>query len=395
MPSIHSGNHALVTGASGSLGSVLLAYLHRQEPNLRFYLPIRARDDNHAYTRLRDLRSLSHFTPEDFKRCIPFAIHSHASNFGKDDAFISEMAGRITRIFNCAASIDLSGKYEDLYRDNVVSLLHVAEFAKKYESVHLHHVSTAYVSGQDGLPAYESDNSPAGDFYNSYERTKLEAEHLLSSYHRHFPYTIYRPSQISGDSDTGFIEREIGFYHLIKLALKNRLPIMPTENDAHADIIPIDFLVKGLYRLSQLSEAPGKTYYLVAGKKNNLTVAQVIDYFETCIESHGIKLLQRTRMVAPTDLKNILSPKAYAQYLTSSFALLLPSYEQYFNSKHDFQTEGTHQKLQEFGIELPDIRSTVAAATRYVISSRRGTLAYKDGQNGIDRLAPASPISQL
>ena len=81
-----------------------------------------------------------------------------------------------------------------------------------------HHVSTAYVCGLREGRILESDVDLGQTPGNVYEKTKLQAEMLVRSADFLDPPTIYRPSIIVGDSQTGYTTTYHGFYAPLKLA---------------------------------------------------------------------------------------------------------------------------------------------------------------------------------
>ena len=81
-----------------------------------------------------------------------------------------------------------------------------------------HHVSTAYVCGLREGRILESEADVGQTPGNVYEKTKLQAELLVRGADFIDRPTIYRPSIIVGDSQTGYTTTYHGFYAPLKLA---------------------------------------------------------------------------------------------------------------------------------------------------------------------------------
>ena len=170
----------------------------------------------------------------------------------------------MTECYHLAAVYDLAVKKDVAHRINVVGTRHVLEFlgeAKRFER--LHYVSTAFVSGTVRGIYRESDLDVGQGFKNHYERTKFEAEVLVAK--SALPRTIYRPGVVVGDSRTGETGKFDGPY--IVLRFMERLPspgvfMLPGGGKGTTNIVPVDFLVEALARLSATEASLGKTYHL-------------------------------------------------------------------------------------------------------------------------------------
>ncbi|CAK7329346.1 unnamed protein product [Dovyalis caffra] len=154
----------LVTGATGYLAKIFVEKILRVQPNVKkFYLLLRAADDNSARERLRDevigkdlfkvLRekhgaSLHSFISE---RVTPVPGDIAYEDLGvKDSSLKDEMWREIDVVLNFAATTHFDERYDVALGINTLGALNALNFAKKCVKIKmLVHVSTAYVCGED------------------------------------------------------------------------------------------------------------------------------------------------------------------------------------------------------------------------------------------------------
>ncbi len=174
------------------------------------------------------------------------------------------LRGGLTGCYHLAAVYDLAVERELGVKINVQGTKHVLDFlagASRFER--LDYVSTAYVSGTATGTFRESDLEVGQSFKNHYEETKYLAEVLVVK--SGIPRTIYRPGIVVGDSRTGETAKFDGPYFL--LAAFERLPspgafLRIGGGRNPVNLVPVDFVIEGLARLSAREASLGKTYHL-------------------------------------------------------------------------------------------------------------------------------------
>ncbi len=146
-------------------------------------------------------------------------------DLGLDNRTLDWIEGHCTAVFHNAASLVFRGDDPDgePYLSNVEGTRRILELCRCTGIRQYHHVSTAYVCGLRNGRILESDVNVGQTAGNVYEKTKLQAEMLVrsaASAHGGWldPPTIYRPSIIVGDSQTGYTTTYHGFYAPLKLA---------------------------------------------------------------------------------------------------------------------------------------------------------------------------------
>ncbi len=191
------------------------------------------------------------------------AIDIRQPNLGLSDPDYAALCQEVDTIIHCAAITDMSGDVPELSATNISGVRNMIAFAEAAEAK-LHFVSTAYCSTAYG---------PAAPVASEYVASKRDAEALVR--HCAVPWTIIRPSIISGHSQTGEIAGFQGFHLFIATVLNGRLPIIPLERETQCDFIPVDWVATGI---ADVVADPdwGQTYWLTSGD-NALTIGEMME----------------------------------------------------------------------------------------------------------------------
>ncbi len=143
-----------------------------------------------------------------------------------------------------------------------------------------HYLSTAFVCGRRLGPIHEDDLDDAVPFHNPYEQTKCLAEQMLRRC-ADLHLTVYRPSLIVGDSQTGYTSSYTGFYRFLELATRlaaaisprrtglapGRRPLplrLPLSGAEPYDLVCVDWVSRAVVELIGRPEWHGRTFHLVA-----------------------------------------------------------------------------------------------------------------------------------
>jgi thioester reductase-like protein len=183
---------------------------------------------------------------------------------GLEAAVASDLRQGVTECHHLAAVYDLAVSAELGHRINVLGTRHVLEFLGEAKRLaRLHYVSTAFVSGTAQGIFRETDLDVGQGFKNHYERTKFEAEVEVAK--SGLPRTIYRPGIVVGDSRSGETGKFDGPYFILRFM--ERLPspgvfTLPGGGRGTTNVVPVDFVIEALARLSATPKSLGKTYHL-------------------------------------------------------------------------------------------------------------------------------------
>ena len=140
------------------------------------------------------------------------------------DPALVDCRGSIDAVAHCASMVRFHEYLaQDIHRTNVEGTRQLLGLATELQVPEFHYVSTAYVAG-DAETFEESDREKGQKTRNPYEASKLEAEKQVAAW-REGRYSIYRPSVIVGDQETGLSQSDTGFYgiHAVFERLKRLL----------------------------------------------------------------------------------------------------------------------------------------------------------------------------
>ncbi|MGI9595755.1 MAG: SDR family oxidoreductase, partial [Acidimicrobiales bacterium] len=261
-----------LTGATGFLGRAVLAQLLATTDAEMICL---VRADTAADARDRGLETLAAAldrqpTPAESARVSWLRADIEEVRLGLDETTWTQLASTIGDVFHCAASVRFDLDLEDAQRINVDGTSHVLEVATEANRQGhfgcFHHVSTAYVAGKtkghrtaDFLP---SDR--AGNFRNSYERTKARCERMLRS-QTEVPVSIYRPSIVGGTIETGRTDNWNVLYVPMRMIANGHLPVAPIGGEALVDTVGYDYVARAMVHLATTDRGGFVGHHLTAG----------------------------------------------------------------------------------------------------------------------------------
>ena len=184
-----------------------------------------------------------------------------------------------TQIFHLAAVYDLGVNKDLAFRVNLDGTRNVNELALSIPNLRRYnYISTCYVAGKRTGRIQETDLEHDAGFRNHYEETKYLAEMEVEALKSRLPVTIYRPSVVVGDSETGETSKYDGIYYLM-LYLRKAPSILRLVNVGNAkvrlNLVPVDFVVDAIAALSNDPAAQGKT--LQIADPLPLTTAELFD----------------------------------------------------------------------------------------------------------------------
>ena len=175
-----------------------------------------------------------------------------------------------------AASLSFRGadRAAEPWLTNVTGTAHAIDLARAADIEHFHHVSTAYVCGLREGTVLEDDLDVGQPFGNDYETSKCAAEKMVREAGFESA-TVYRPSIIVGDSETGYTSTYHGFFAGLRLGhtLLTRVAKGSTSGPAllaligvnqadRKNFVPVDWVSAVIAHAVQTPGARGRTYHL-------------------------------------------------------------------------------------------------------------------------------------
>ncbi|HEX7706829.1 MAG TPA: SDR family oxidoreductase [Thermoanaerobaculia bacterium] len=253
----------------------------------------------------------------------------------------------VREIYHLAAIYDLAVARDLATRVNVLGTIHLLDLAGRAQRLErLHYISTCYVSGRYPGHFLETDLQKGQTFNNYYEATKMLAEMEVRQRLGSIPTTIYRPSVVVGDRVTGATQKYDGPYFVMQWLLRQPriavLPVVGSPSRHRFNVVPRDFIIDAIDRLSSLDQGIGKTYALADPLP--LTVDETID---TIAEATGRRVVRipMTRWMAKQALQNV--PGVY------SLLRIPPEAVDYFVHPATYDTSNAEADLAGSGISVP------------------------------------------
>jgi thioester reductase-like protein len=343
----------LLTGATGFLGMDALARLiERGEPQV--VVLVRARDDEGADERLKELLARLYDTPPDGAAQVR-AVRGDLlqTGLGLSESDRRWLIGSVDRIIHCAASISFELPLQEAREINVQGVARVVELAREIAAGgslrRLVHVSTAYVSGRHSGEFTEQDLDIGQEFRNTYERSKNEAEQLLGGA-SDLPLAIARPSIVVGDRTSGWTPVFNVLYWPMRAFERGLLAEVPAREDSIVDFVPVDYVTDGILALLDDEGARG-TYNLVAG-------AQALSAGEL------------------VELHSLVTGRAPARFVAQETTGGLPAggetFVPYFDVRCRFDDARARELLERAAVERPDPADYLARLIAYAHRTRWG-----------------------
>jgi thioester reductase-like protein len=293
-------DYVLLTGSTGLLGR----YLIRDLLLAGRQVAVLARASRKE-TASQRIEAVMQMWDAELGQLLPRAICLEgdicAEGLGLDDRSLHWVEEHCSTLLHGAASLlfhaDGSG---EPFRSNVGGTENMLKLCRETGIRDLHYVSTAYVCGLREDVAREDELDVGQGFRNAYEQSKLEAELLVRQADFLDQLTVYRPTVISGDSETGYTNTYHGLHLYLRLMAilvpqqevddqgRRFTPIrLPMTGAERRNIVPVDWVSKVITHLLQSPEAHGRTFHLAPDKC--LTPREIIDAGCSYFNSTGVE----------------------------------------------------------------------------------------------------------
>jgi thioester reductase-like protein len=323
--------NVFLTGTTGVLGVSLLQKL-LVETLADVYCLVRATNIEEAKARIRTALKRYHLWEDSFvHRIIPVLGDLSKPKLGIESGQFDRLSQKIDIIYHCGAWVNMIYPYSAMKATNVLGTQEVLRLASQFRVKPVHFVSTidVFSSSNAGKIIKVSEEHPIGpsaNLYSGYAQSKYVAEQLLKIAHsRGVPISIYRPSNIMGDTKTGISHTS----SIIALMLKGCIQMgMFPHMDALVNLVPVDYVSHGIIHLSQAHKSMGQAYHLI--NPQSIEWEQLINWVQqlgyslqgVSYESWYIRLLQdiaqeSTNVLAP--LTPIFANQKFAQKLLGVF----------------------------------------------------------------------------
>ena len=255
----------LLTGATGFLGAFLL-YELLQQTEADIYCLVRCSNVESGKQKLRSSLEAYSLWSESFdSRIIPLPGDLSQPLLGLEAAQFQALASKIDIIYHNGAWVHHIYPYSTLKATNVLGTQEVLRLASQIKVKPVHFISSSSVFSSladSGVKLVREDELNEDSIpEDGYSQTKWVAEKLVTTAQkRGIPASIYRPSRISGHSQTGVFNQNDFLYKLILGCIQ--LETAP-EEDIKENIVPVDYVSKAIVYLSRQKTSLGKAFHLV------------------------------------------------------------------------------------------------------------------------------------
>ncbi|MBL8113948.1 MAG: SDR family oxidoreductase [Acidobacteria bacterium] len=330
----------LFTGFPGFIGARLIPRLLELRPDTLFHCLVQEKFVEMAKTSIADLDAQH---PGLARRMNLVVGDITAPGLGLAEQAAKVLKKSLTGCYHLAAVYDLTIAREIAMRINVEGTRNVLEFLSECPKLtRFDYVSTAYVSGTAVGLYRETDLDVGQRFKNYYEETKFLAE--VAVVDSGLPTTIYRPGIVVGDSKTGVTAKFDGPYYAL-----NAMKLLPSpgvfmkvgSGKALVSLVPVDFVLEGIARLSTWEGAVGVTY--------NLTDPHALSAYE--IEELFAKSLGKAFVYLPVPI--VLAKLAFAPKPVQKYMGMPGQSLDYFDHPCRYDATNATRDLAQFGVSCP------------------------------------------
>jgi nucleoside-diphosphate-sugar epimerase len=347
-------NTIFLTGFPGFIAAKLIKRLAKD--GARFLLLVQPELLSRANDDIKQIAAETNTPVADFQ-ILPGDITKPGLGLSPADL---ETAGReTTAIYHLAAIYDLAVSREVGFRVNVDGTRNVNRFARERlkNLRRYHYVSTCYVAGLRKGLIRETELSHDKGFRNFYEESKYLAETEVEALKSELPVTIYRPSVVCGDSQTGETAKYDGVYYLIHYVRKHPglLSLVNIGNsNVRLNLVPVDFVVDAMATLANDDRAIGATVQIA--DPSPLTSAELFDAIAESISG------KKSRFHIPASLvyRSLMLP--FSPRMTGLPSSAVP----YFFLDQTYDTTVAEALLEPHGVRCPRFQDYVDKLVAFV-----------------------------
>lgn len=371
-------NRILITGATGNIGSRLAAGFLTGRSLDRVVLLVHGRSNTDSRRRMLDLLD-SMPGLSGFRRS-PDALEILAGDItedrlGLDEQTYAALSESVTHIVHAAAStcftLPLAAARMVNYHGTVNVMRLAARCQERGALAAVAHVSTAYVNGSSRHPIRECTLDLRECFFNSYDRTKWEAERYVRSLAGRLPLVVFRPSIVVGDSQTGYTTAFNVLYAPLRLISRDRVRWLPGFGPTVIDVVPSDYVASAIrHILLQMPRNAGRTYHLVAGFPASMTVEDIVAEARRVFGAS--RDTQRIRFIPTGWLEGAGRPPEGNDARVDE---VLRVFAPFLTSRREFDFTSTREALEGSGISCPPFASYIRTCLEYCVRTNWGKQA--------------------
>lgn len=239
--------------------------------------------------------------PEDAKE----RVHLLNGNITKPNCGLTAdemnaLTGKVKIFYHLAALVKFDEDLrEELFAVNYEGTQNVLELAKTIAVKKFFYVSTAYTVGKHQY-GIEKLYPLEADGHNPYEESKVKSEHLAFSYKDNMDVSIFRPSIIVGDDQTGEADSEFTLYGFMRALdiFKRRIARNSTQavyrvrgsKSATSNFVPVNYVADILAHAQ--SNAKANTIYNITNPKAAVNF-DILSLIKETIDFNELEIIEK------------------------------------------------------------------------------------------------------
>ncbi|XZF15143.1 SDR family oxidoreductase [Chitinophagaceae bacterium MMS25-I14] len=272
-----------LTGATGLVGGELLINLSKRAEVEKIFCLVRAKTEDDANARLAQVFRLhdDHYDPA---KIIP--VLGNLFDDGLTDMLqVNAALQSVNTVVHSAANTSFSRVNDALVeKANIGGLTKILMWAKQLPALETFlYIGTATICGKDvkhRVVQEDESPNPAASHVVRYTYTKMQGELLIREHLPKDKILIARPSIIMGDSRPVMPRSPVILW---AMATINHLRLIPVNEHAKLDIIPVDYAADAITELL-FSKRKYNVYHISAGETGSTTAYDLArtlsEYFE-------------------------------------------------------------------------------------------------------------------
>lgn len=281
-------------------------------------------------------------------------------NLGLGAEEYDSLAERADCVIHSAAVTDWAEPNERFRTVNVGGTENVVAFAQKAQAP-IYQLSTSFIQALRPDAAIEL---PPEHIIVNYVRSKIDAERLVRE--SGLPHTIFRPTNLIGDSQTGEIARNQIVQLTAEFMCRGKVPILPTRPGTLLDVIPQDLFAKLVAAVVD-AEDLGKEYWLTYGEKA-MSVGEAAKLCTQFMERIG-KPIAEPRVVDSDDVAAVEAETAQMSPMAKMIFARLLEFSDGMTACGVFPSD-LEELAERYGIEVPDDKEAYVNGLDYWAQSK-------------------------
>ncbi len=310
-----------LTGSTGFLGAKLLANLLSTTNHTLYVL---VRDVNKGKRLVETLG----FDAQNRITLVQGDIT--LTHCGLTESTLEELKENVDVFYHIAALVKFDEELRDeLFNVNLEGTKNALELAKTLFSKKFIYVSTAYTVGKRRHGVEELYPIDA-QVHNPYEESKVQSEHLVFAYADVMNVSIFRPSIIVGDSETGEADSEFTLYGFMRALEVFKRRVDRNSNVANetyrlvgsklstSNLVPVNYVADILALAATKSEA-SKIYNIT--NPNPPTNFDLLQHIKKALQFSQLEIVESTTSLTLTTEEVLINDmiRVFNAYLSRSF----------------------------------------------------------------------------